>query len=75
MTQAYLLDVAGKPVQAVDVMSVAKQLFRVYENEGLAWEGNIGVTVPFNLESHEPLGSGDELPASEIFFEPLEVRM
>ena len=38
MTQAHLLDVAGKPVQAADVLAVAKRLMRVFETAGVTWE-------------------------------------
>lgn len=35
MTQAHLLEVAGKPVQAADVLTVAKRLMRVFETAGV----------------------------------------
>ncbi len=65
MTQAHLLDVAGKPVQAADVLAVAKRLVRVFETAGVAWEGTFGETLAFDPARHEPLGSEDEWAPGE----------
>jgi molecular chaperone GrpE (heat shock protein) len=58
LTQAHLLEVEGKPVQAKDVLAVAKRLVRALEDNGLTLEGSVGETVPFDPNRHEPL-SGD----------------
>jgi molecular chaperone GrpE (heat shock protein) len=61
LTQAHLLEVEGKPVQARDVLAVARRLVRLLEDEGLAPEGRIGEAVGFDPDRHEPLG-GDFNP-------------
>jgi len=57
LTQAYLLEVEGKPVQAKDVLAVAKRLVRALEDNGLKVEGRVGERAPFDPEYHEPLSS------------------
>jgi molecular chaperone GrpE (heat shock protein) len=71
LTQEYLLEVEGKPVQARDVLAVARRLLRLLEDEGLTAEGRIGDTVAFDPDRHEPLG-GDFAPNRG---EPAVVRM
>jgi molecular chaperone GrpE (heat shock protein) len=56
LTQAHLIDVEGKPVQARDVLAVARRLVRLLEDEGLLAEGQVGATVPFDPDRHEPAG-------------------
>jgi molecular chaperone GrpE (heat shock protein) len=58
LTQAHLLEVEGKPVQARDVLAVARRLVRLLEDEGLAPEGRVGETVAFDPDRHEALGGG-----------------
>jgi molecular chaperone GrpE (heat shock protein) len=58
LTQAHLLEVEGKPVQAKDVLAVARRLVRTLEDSGLTLEGSIGQAVPFDPNRHEPLGAG-----------------
>ena len=60
LTQAYLLE-EGKPVQAKDVLVVAKRLIRALEDNGLTITGNIGKTVPFNSNLHDPLSASTSL--------------
>jgi molecular chaperone GrpE (heat shock protein) len=55
LTQAHLLEVEGKPVQAKDVLAVAKRLMRSLEDEGLKLEGGVGETASFDPNRHEPL--------------------
>ncbi len=62
LTQAHLLEVEGKPVQARDVLTVARRLIRFLEDEGLAVEGRVGEAVAFDPARHEPLGA-DFTPA------------
>ena len=56
ITQAHLLEVEGKPVQAKDALAVAKRLVRALEDEGLKLEGGVGETASFDPNRHEPLG-------------------
>src|SRR5262245_43602205 len=56
LTQAHLLEVEGKPVQARDVLALARRLIRLLEDEGLTAEGRVGDTVLFDPNRHEPLG-------------------
>lgn len=55
LTQAHLLEVEGKPVQARDVLTVAKRLVRTLEASGLTLEGSVGETVLFDPNRHESL--------------------
>lgn len=65
LTQAYLVEVEGKPVQAKDVIVVAKRLVRVLEDNGLALEGKVGEIVPFEPNRHEPLSADASLKPGE----------
>jgi molecular chaperone GrpE (heat shock protein) len=49
--------VEGKPVQARDVLIVARRLVRVLEDAGLTLEGQVGETIQFDPNRHEPLQS------------------
>jgi molecular chaperone GrpE (heat shock protein) len=71
LTQAHLLEVEGKPVQARDVLTVARRLVRLLEDEGLTAEGRVGETVAFDPARHEPLG-GDFAPQPG---QPVVVRL
>jgi molecular chaperone GrpE (heat shock protein) len=55
LTQAYLLEVEGKLVQAKDVLVVAKRLIRALEDNGLTLTNKVGETVPFDSNLHDPL--------------------
>jgi molecular chaperone GrpE (heat shock protein) len=61
LTQAHLLEVEGKALQARDVLAVARRLVRLLEGEGLTTEGRVGAAVAFDPNRHEPLG-GDFTP-------------
>jgi hypothetical protein len=61
LTQAHLLEVEGRLVQARDVLAVARRLVRLLEDEGLTAEGRVGAAVAFDPDRHEPLG-GDFAP-------------
>ncbi len=63
LTQAHLLEVEGKPVEVRDVLAVARRLVRLLEDEGLTPEGQVGSTVPFDPDRHEPVGG--ELTAGQ----------
>jgi molecular chaperone GrpE (heat shock protein) len=57
-TQAHLLEVENRPVQARDVLAVAKRLVRVLEDNGLSLENHVGEQVVFDPNRHEPLTTG-----------------
>jgi molecular chaperone GrpE (heat shock protein) len=57
LTQAHLLEAEGRPVQARDVMAVAKRLVRIFEDNGLELVGSVGETAQFDPNQHEPLGA------------------
>lgn len=63
LTQAYLLEVEGKPVQARDILAVARRLVRTLEDRGLTIVDNIGDTIPFDPDCHQPLSSNLDLAA------------
>lgn len=66
LTQAHLLE-QGKPVQAKDVLLVAKRLIRTLEDNGLTIVGQIGETVSFDCNLHEPLSANSEVsPGVEV---------
>lgn len=71
VTQAHLLEVMGKPVQARDVLPVTRRLLRVLENYGLRFEGQIGEITPFNPLLHQPLNAADH-PVKD---QPVVVRI
>ena len=66
LTQAHLLEIEGKPVQAKDVLSVAKRLVRALEDEGLKLESSVGETVRFDPNRHDPLGSAAISPGQSV---------
>lgn len=57
LTQAHLLEVDGRPVQARDVLAVARRLVRLLEDEGLMLEGTVGQKVVFDPGRHDPLSA------------------
>jgi len=60
LTQAHLLE-EGKPVQAKDVLAVAKRLIRALEDSGLTIAGSVGETVSFDSNLHDPLSASTSL--------------
>jgi molecular chaperone GrpE (heat shock protein) len=70
LTQGHLLEVEGRPVQARDVLAVARRLIRCLEDEGLAAQGRVGETVAFDPDRHEPLSG--EVPQGG---QPVVVRI
>jgi len=56
MVQAHLLEAEGKPVEARDVLAVAKRLVTALTEAGLAFEGTVGETAEYDPDRHEPLG-------------------
>jgi molecular chaperone GrpE (heat shock protein) len=64
-TQAHLLETERRSVPAKDVLTVARRLIRVLEDEGLKWEGEVGEHAPFNPGHHEPLNAAAALTAGQ----------
>lgn len=61
LTQAYLLEAENRPVQARDVLAVAKRLIGALESSGLGFEGHPGERAKFDPDRHELLNSGSTL--------------
>ncbi len=61
LTQADLIEKQGQPVQARDVLSVARRMVRALERCGLAFAGQVGDQVVFDPNHHTPI-SGAALP-------------
>ncbi len=66
LTQAHLLEVEERPVQARDVLAVAKRLVRVLEDNGLTVKGRVGERVSFDPDHHEPLSADVSLQAGQM---------
>ncbi len=67
LTQAHLLEVEGKPIQAADVLVVAKRLVRTLEDYGLALDGTVGEAVVLDPDRHEPLSVDESLtPGQQV---------
>jgi molecular chaperone GrpE (heat shock protein) len=64
--QAYLLETEGKPVEARDVLAVAKRLVTALAEAGLAFDGSVGETVAYDPDRHEPLGSPSVRPGQAV---------
>jgi molecular chaperone GrpE (heat shock protein) len=58
ITQADLLENQGKPVQAHDILAVARRIVRVIERRGLVLEGLPGEQASFDPAIHQPLSAG-----------------
>jgi hypothetical protein len=58
MTQAYLLESQGKPVQAQDILTVSRRMLRAMERHGLVFEGSVGEKVVFDPGRHISIQSG-----------------
>ena len=66
LTQAHLLE-QGKPVQAKDVLIVAKRLIRTLEDNGLTILSQVSETVSFDSNLHEPLSAITSItPGAEV---------
>ena len=59
LTQEHLLEKEGKPVQAKDVLAVAKRLVRALEGAGVKFEGEIGAAASYDPDLHDPIGGGE----------------
>ncbi len=54
-TQAYLLETENRPIQARDVLTIARRLVRTLEDRGLSLECRVGEQVSFDPDRHEPI--------------------
>ena len=61
LMQGALLEAGSRPIESKDVLSVAKRLVRALEDEGLRFEGDVGATVDFDPNHHEPLSGSQAL--------------
>lgn len=52
LTQADLLERQGKPVQAQDILALARRMIRALERSGLAFDGKPGEQVGFDPNRH-----------------------
>jgi hypothetical protein len=64
--QRHLLQEQGRPVAAVDVLSVAGRLVRVLEQQGLTLTDAVGARVAYDAGCHLPLQAGQTLPAGTL---------
>jgi molecular chaperone GrpE (heat shock protein) len=65
LTQTYLLEVEGRPVQAKDVLAVVRRAVRALEDNGFTLEGSVGEAVAFDPNRHEPLRADTSLTPGE----------
>ena len=66
MAQAHLLEAEGKPVEARDVLAVARRLLTPLTEAGLVFEGAIGETAAYDPDRHEPLGGPAMAPGQAV---------
>jgi molecular chaperone GrpE (heat shock protein) len=52
LTQAHLVEQQGKPVQAADVLAVARRFIRALERHGVNFEGQISEQVAYDPNRH-----------------------
>jgi molecular chaperone GrpE (heat shock protein) len=57
LTQAELLENQNKPVQARDVLSVARRLIRAAERRGMQFDGRAGEQVAYDPNRHASLNA------------------
>ncbi len=70
LTQADLLEKQGKPVQARDVLAVARRMLRALERYGLAFAGQTGEQVFFDPNQHTPINEAAQPQAGQ----PVTIR-
>jgi molecular chaperone GrpE (heat shock protein) len=66
LTQAHLLEAEGKPVQARDVLAVARRLVRALQDQGLELVAAAGEEVPFDPNRHAALGGPGPAPGQRV---------
>ena len=74
-TQAHLVEVEGKPVEARDVLAVSRQLVRVLEDAGLRFEGKVGDVADFDPDHHRPLGQASLARGDRVRIRFVAVRL
>jgi molecular chaperone GrpE (heat shock protein) len=58
LTQADLLERQDRPVQARDVLAVARRMVRALERYGISFDGQAGQQVAYDPNRHAPITSG-----------------
>ncbi len=54
--QRYLIQAEGTSLRAQDVLAVADQILRVFEDRGVELHGAVGAPAAFDPDRHEPIG-------------------
>ncbi len=65
LTQADLLEKQGKPVQARDVLSVARRIPRALERYGIQYAGQVGEQVAYDPNHHTPINESVQPQAGQ----------
>lgn len=65
MTQDYLLNKSGKPVQVKDVLNVSSSIVKTLVRHGMETVGKVGEETQFDLNSHEPISVDEAISANE----------
>ena len=65
MTQDYLLNKSGKPVQAKDVLNVSNSIIKTLLRHGLEIVGKVGDETKFDLNAHEPISVDEAISPNE----------
>jgi molecular chaperone GrpE (heat shock protein) len=67
LTQAELLEQQGKPVQARDVLAVARRMVRALERYGVVFVHQVGDQVAFDPNQHTPIsGTASPQPGQPV---------
>ncbi|REJ91788.1 MAG: nucleotide exchange factor GrpE [Planctomycetota bacterium] len=65
LTQVYLHETIGKDVQIDSVFAVSRRLVRVLSEFGLQIQGEVGETVQFDPNYHQPLSRDHSIQSDE----------
>ncbi len=65
-TQAHLLEAGSRPIQARDILTIARRLVRVLEDHGLSLANHVGEQVSFDPNLHEPLAGAAPCPGQPV---------
>lgn len=55
LTQASLVETQNRPVQARDILLVARRMVGALERQGMKFDETVGQQVPFNPDRHTPI--------------------
>ncbi len=66
LTQVHLLENENKPVQAADVLQVARRLIRAMERNGMVVEEQPGSTVLYDPSRHSPLTTSTPITQGQL---------